>query len=295
MEEQKSNNDTPKVNVSLSEVARTLFKVSEDDLNKIIEEKGTDFNPISFIEGKYVETLNSIKESEKQLKGRITRETAERKEREVLEGLGLKYEGQKGDEYFDAIKGHFSNSDKDEEFKLLKEKHNNAIKEKSELLKSFEDEKTKAVNDIVSQYESKERINKLKDIASNKYLTRKDLSWSEDEEINQFRAKLFTDQLSTLNTKINEDGSIDLLDENGELKKNEKHHVISFDEVATDILRKTIGVSKQTPKSTPSINGKSSTSVNTPNSLKEFNEAYAKETDPVKKQELFKSFKEQSN
>lgn len=287
--------DAPKVNVSITEIADKLFNISEDDLKKVIEEKGTEFNPTKFLENKFVDHLNTVKSSDKERIGKAVRETAERKEKEFYQGLGLEYKGQTGDEYYKAIKDHFSKSDVNEDYKSLQEKYNQTIKEKSELLQSFDSEKEKIIQEITSKYEKKEKVNKIKDIATTKYLSRKDLSWSEDKEVNQFRAKLFSEELTKLNTKFNEDGSIDLLDENGDLLKNDKHHVINFDDVATDILRKTIGISKQSSKSSTGIGStesSASSSVSAPSSLKEFNEAYAKETDPVKKAELYKSFRE---
>lgn len=286
------------MDVNLIELADKLFKIGKEGVETAQNELGEGFDPISFIESNYIKTLETVKADAikpfEQRIGRSVRETAEKKDKEVFEKLGIEYNGQKGEDYYNAIKEHFTKSDQNEEFTSLKEKYNSAIKEKSELLKSFETDKEKAINEIVSQYETKERANKIKDYASSNFLSRKDLSWSGDKDVDQFRAGLFKDQLSKLNTKFNEDGTIDLLDDNGELLKNEKHHVIAFDQVAEDILRKTIGISKQTAKQSTGVAPSTTFTSNSPKDLKSFNEAYNAESDPEKRQEMFKSFKEQN-
>lgn len=272
-------------------LASKLFKLKEGEW---AEAKQTeDFSGEGFIERKFERLINVLKTNETEKIGKAVKRAAERKEREFYEGLGLKYEGQQGDDYFATIKDHLGKKADNGE---LKNKYNDLIREKSEWLQKLEVEKAEIEKRISSKYENILKGQHVSRYVDKNVLSRKDLALTEDSDVNGYRIELLKKALLDLNTNVKEDGSIELLDENGELLRNSKHHVVTFEETVEDLLRKTIGISKSSPKQSTGITtaGSSTTNVSAPKDLNDFNAKYSELIAQGKNDEarqLFQEFK----
>lgn len=267
----ESNEPTENFLVDIREVSSVLYKTDAEEFESALNDDSGEFNPIEFLKTKQTSFVDKFKDAGASQYSRGLKEASTKKEREFLEAFGIEFTGQKGDQAISAVKEFIENqkgSDKTDEWK---EKYNTLKVEHSNILKTKDEEIEKSISEIKSKYDQEHKQSKLKEIATSKFLSNPNISWSDDKDANAFKTNLFFEKLMQLPVKF-EDGKPKLLDSDGSILTNSLGHEVSFEDEGNNLLKNIIGINKAKPRQPSGISqGQTTFSGQVPASLEELN------------------------